>query len=138
MLNEDDDIFTVTDGLDLSKFKSNSKAVDDDYDQKLMEIKEDKKKIKKQSKTHKLVEIPEEADESVTLSPFHTKVGKVLASKIENAWEKKQQRKEGKKLRQLLKNLPPQCRNSYVKLMQLRRETADLQADVTRMPSRLF
>ena len=138
LLNEDDDIFSVTDGVDLSKFKANAKTNSDDYDTKLKEIKEDKKKIKKQSKNHKLAEIPEEVDESIVLSPFHTKVGKVLAAKIEIAWEKKQQRREGKKLSQLLKYRPPQCRNSYVKLMQLRRETADLQADGTKMPSRLF
>lgn len=77
-------------------------------------------------------------DESIVLSPFHTKAGKILARKLENAWEKKNERKEGKKLRQLLKNLPPQCRNSYVKLMQLRAETAYLQNDITKMPSRLF
>jgi hypothetical protein len=94
--------------------------------------------IKKNIKNHKLDQIPEEVDDSVVISPFHMKVGKVLVSKIEIAWEQKMNRREGKKLRGLLKNLPPQCRNSYVKLMQLRSETAMLQSDITRIPGRLI
>lgn len=138
ILNEDDAIFSIDEDVDLSKFGTKNDTNFDDYDQKLKEIKEDKKKIKKEIKNNKLDEIPEEVDESIILSPFHQKAGKVLVEKIENAWEKKKQRREGKKLRELLKNLPPQCRTSYVKLMQLRRETADLQNDVTKMPPRLF
>jgi hypothetical protein len=136
MLNEDNDIFTLNEGVDLSKFKESAKLSKLEYDKKITEIKEAKKEIKAISKIRKLDNIPEEVDESVTLSPFHLKAGKVLAAKIEIAWKLKMNRKEAKKLRQMLKNLPPQCRNSYVKLMQLRSETAELQNDLIRMPVR--
>ena len=109
----------------------------DEYADKINTIKEDKKKIKEEIK-HKILDEIIEEEESVILSPFKNKAGKILAQKIENAWEKKIERKEGKKLRGLLKNLPPQCRNSYVKLMQLRADTAYLQNDVTKMPVRFF
>ena len=138
VLNEYDDIFSLNEGVDLSKFQDSGSANFDEYSDKIKGIKEDKKKIKNEIKNKKLDEIVEEDEESIILSPFHMKAGKVLASKIEAAWEKKMQRKEGKKIRELLKNLPPQCRNSYVKLMQLRNDTANLQQDVGTMPVRFF
>lgn len=136
VLSEESDIFSLNEGVDLSKFKESSGVNTDDYADKLKSIKEDKKKLKKEIKTKKLDEIIEEEDESIILSPFQAKAGKVLALKLEKAWERKMERREGKKLRGLLQNLPIQCRNSYVKLMQLRRETADLQDNFTKMPVR--
>jgi len=138
VLNEEDDIFSLNEGVDLSKFRESGTINMDEYSDTLKSIKEDKRKIKNELKTKKLDEIEEEEDESIVLSPFHVKVGKVLAIKLEGAWQRKMERREGKKLRDLLKNLPPQCRNSYVKLMELRKETADLQQHVTTMPVRLF
>lgn len=127
VLSEDDDIFTVNEGIDLSKFKENKNA-SYEYDKNLKAAKE--KNYTKWPK--KLDIIEEDPEESVVLSPFQKKVGKLLAIKIEIAWERKMRRREGKKLRELLKNLPPQCRTSYVKLMQLKNETADLQSHVTK------
>lgn len=139
-LTEDNDIFCLNEGVDLSKFTESKPVNYEEYDKKLKTIKEDKRKIKQDLKKapKKLDAIPEEVDESITLSPFHNRVGKILAQKLENAWEKRMQRRDGKKLRQLLKNLPPQCRTSYVKLMQLKNETADLQIGLAKMPNRLF
>jgi len=138
ILNEDDDIFSLNEGVDLSKFKENEDVNTDEYADKINMIKQDKKKIKNEIKHKKLDEIVEEEEESVMFSPFIMKVGKVLALKLEKAWKRKMERREGKKLRDLLKNLPPQCRTSYVKLMQLRKDTADLESDMTKMPARFF
>lgn len=131
-ISEDNDILSLNEGVDLSKFRNSESFNHEEYDQKLKEIKEDKNKIKQEikKKVNTLDMIQEENDESIVLDKFQTKVGKVLALKLERAWQYKLQRREGKKLRGLLKNLPPQCRNSYVKLMQLRSETADLQNNI--------
>lgn len=142
VLSEDNDIFSLNEGVDLSKFKEGTGTNTDDYHNKIKEIKQDKKKIKEKlkesKKINKLDAIPEEVDESVYLSPFRMRAGKVLAAKLTNVWQKKLERKEGKKIRQLLKNLPPQCRSSYIKLMQLRQETADLQSHFSQFPRRPF
>mmetsp|Transcript_21478 Transcript_21478/g.19049 ORF Transcript_21478/g.19049 Transcript_21478/m.19049 type:complete len:190 (+) Transcript_21478:1221-1790(+) len=118
--------------------KPNKKERKEEKKNKKQKNKDDKKKIKNEIKHKKLDEIVEEEEESVMFSPFIMKVGKVLALKLEKAWKRKMERREGKKLRDLLKNLPPQCRTSYVKLMQLRKDTADLESDMTKMPARFF
>jgi hypothetical protein len=130
ILSEDNDIFSVNEGLDLNKFKESQKNNTHEYDSNLQKAKDSAS-----TKCPKNLEIiQEDPDESVILSPFHMKVGKVLSIKLEKAWEKRCERKEGKRLRELLKNLPPQCRTSYVKLMQLRGEAAGFQTHTTRPP----
>eukprot|EP00344_Euplotes_crassus_P005190 CAMPEP_0197002050 /NCGR_PEP_ID=MMETSP1380-20130617/6611_1 /TAXON_ID=5936 /ORGANISM="Euplotes crassus, Strain CT5" /LENGTH=408 /DNA_ID=CAMNT_0042419981 /DNA_START=1 /DNA_END=1225 /DNA_ORIENTATION=+ len=86
ILSEDSDIFSLNEGVDLSKFKESSGINTDEYADTIKTIKEDKKKRKEEIKGNRLDEIIEEEDESVILSPFHTKAGKVLARIIEITW----------------------------------------------------
>lgn len=108
MLNEDDDIFSLNEGVDLTIFKYSHKSNSDDYQNKIQEIRKEKKKCIIKSKANKLESIPEEDEENVVLSQFQKRAGKVLALKLTSAWVQRNERREGRKLRSLLKNLPPQ------------------------------
>lgn len=58
--------------------------------------------------------IPETIED---ISEVKEEAGKVIARLVEILHEKRENRREAKKLRDMLKTLPIQCRASYIKLM---------------------
>lgn len=55
----------------------------------------------------------------------------IIVHLVEDLWMKRRLKRESKKLREMLKTLPPQCRSSYVKLMDLHTSTSTLKNQLT-------
>lgn len=92
-----------------------------------------KKEVKKpepvmKKKTKPTMPVIEEGIEEFTQA--EEDIGRVICIHVETLWERRKARKEAKKLREMLKALPVQCRASYFKLLDLKGSTTYLADDL--------